>query len=113
MVHRAVEYILKDEKAFLKFLTDGQIEMHNNAIERMFRHIAMGRRNWSHAGSHFAAENIAFMYSIYESCKLNNVDFGEYVEFILNRIMHGEVIDDSCLPNHYNSLEINTPKEVA
>ena len=33
--------------------------------------------------SHFAAENIAFMYSLLESCKLNNVNFGEYVEDIL------------------------------
>lgn len=40
------------------------IVKHNNAIERMFRHIAIGRRNWLHTGSHFVAENIAFMYSL-------------------------------------------------
>lgn len=27
-----------------KFLHDGRIEMHNNAVESVFRHIAMGRR---------------------------------------------------------------------
>ena len=101
LVHRAVNYILDDKEAFQKFLLDGRIEMHNNAIERMFRHIAIGRRNWLHTGSHFAAENIAFMYSLLESCKLNNVNFGEYVEDILTRLMKGEKADTSFLPNKY------------
>ena len=101
LVHRAVNYILDDKEAFQKFLLDGHIEMHNNAIERMFRHIAIGRRNWLHTGSHFAAENISFMYSLLESCKLNNVNFGEYVEDILTRLMKGEKADTSFLPNKY------------
>lgn len=107
LVHRAVNYILDDKEAFQKFLLDGRIEMHNNAIERMFRHIAIGRRNWLHTGSHFSAENIAFMYSLLESCKLNNVNFGEYVEDILTRLMKGEKADASFLPNKY----VPRPKE--
>lgn len=55
----------------------------------MFRHIAIGRRNWLCSGSQFAASNIGFMYSLLESCKLNGVDFGEYVEDILTRMMNG------------------------
>ena len=43
MVHRAVNYILDDREAFERFLSDGRIDMHNNAIERCFRHIAIGR----------------------------------------------------------------------
>lgn len=85
------------------------IGMHNNAIERMFRHIAIGRRNWLHTGSHFAAENIAFMYSLLESCKLNNVNFGKYIEDILTRLMKGERVDMSFLPNNY----VPRPKEEA
>ena len=56
---------------------------------------------------HFAAENIAFMYSLLESCKLNNVNFGEYVEDILTRLMKGEKGDMSFLPNKY----VPRPKE--
>ena len=63
--------------------------MHNNAIERCFRHIAIGRRNWLHTGSHDSARNIAFMFGLYESCTLNNVDFGHYIEDILTRIVNG------------------------
>lgn len=81
--------------------------MRKNAIEHMFRHIANGRRNWLRTGSHFAAENIAFMYSLLESCKLNNVNFGEYIEDILTRLMKGEKVDASFLPNNY----VPRPKE--
>jgi transposase len=113
MVHRAVNYMLEDESAFRKFLSNGQLEMHNNAVGRMFRYIAMGRRNRPHAGSHFAAENIVFMYSLYESCKLNHVHYGEYVEYVLDRILHGDELDENHLPNHYlDTIQSVTEKVV-
>ena len=31
--------------------------------------IAMGRRNWLQTGSHFSAQNLAFMFGLLESCK--------------------------------------------
>ncbi len=101
LVMRAVNYILDDEKAFKKFLHDGRIEMHNNAVESVFRHIAMGRRCWLNSGSHDAAQNIAFMYSLYESCKMNDIDFGEYVEDILTRMMNGDDDYRSMIPCNY------------
>ncbi len=36
------------------------------------------------------AENIAFMYSLYESCKMNNLNFGRYIEDILTRMKDGD-----------------------
>lgn len=91
------------EKAFKVFLQDGRVEMHNNAVERMFRHLAMGRRNWLHTGSHLGAENIAFMFSLFESCKLNDINFGDYMEDILTRLMEGEQDFMSLIPCNYNS----------
>lgn len=103
MVQRAVNYVLDDEKAFKVFLQDGRVEMHNNAVERMFRHLAMGRRNWMHTGSHLGAENIAFMFSLFESCKLNDINFGDYIEDILTRLIEGEQDFMSLIPCNYNS----------
>ena len=101
LVMKAINYILDDEEAFKKFLHDGRIEMHNNAVESVFRHIAMGRRNWLNSGSHEAAQNIAFMYSLFESCKMNGIDFGEYVEDILTRMMNGDNDYESMIPCNY------------
>ena len=48
-----------------------------------------------------SAQNIAFMFGLYESCQLNNLDFGHYIEDILARIENGEVIDESFIPCNY------------
>ena len=88
-------------KSIQVFLTNGDVEIHNIAIERCFRHIAMGRRNWGKAGSHKAAENLAFMYSLYESCKMNNLNFGRYIEDILTRMKDGDKDYKSMLPCYY------------
>lgn len=97
-----IEYIqaaLSMEKKLVVMLYDDvHLDMHNIAIERCFRHIAIGRRNWLHTGSHQAAKNIAFMFGLLESCKLNDIDFGIYIEDVLTRIMYGEHVDESFLP---------------
>jgi hypothetical protein len=113
LVQRAVNYMLDDEAAFRRFLENGQYEMHNNAAERMFRHIAMGRRNWLHVGSHTGAENLAYMYSLYESCQLNNLDFGSYIEDILTRIMKGDKNYKAMLPNHYKAQAVVSTSKTA
>ena len=105
LMRRAINYMLDDEKGFKAFLTDGAIELSNNAAERMFRHIAMGRRNWLHIGSHMAAQNVAFMYSLYESCRLNNINFGKYLNDILARMMNGDTNYMAMLPCNYVAQE--------
>ena len=101
----AINYMLDDEKGFKAFLTDGAIELSNDDTERMFRHIAMGRRNWLHIGSHMAAQNVAFMYSLYESCRLNNINFGKYLNDILTRMMKGDTNYMAMLPCNYVAQE--------
>ena len=63
----------------------------------IFRHLAMG--------SHLGAENIAFMFSLFESCKLNDINFGDYIEDILTRLMEGEQDFMSLIPCNYNSIK--------
>lgn len=97
---KAANYVLTDEDAFKAFLNNGLIEIDNNAIERCFRHIAMGRRTWLFTGSHEAAKNLTFMYSLEESCKMNGLDFGDYIEYVMERMQAGETDARSLLPNH-------------
>lgn len=70
-------------------------------IERCFSHIAKGRRNWLLTGCHFSAQNLPFMFGLLESCELNKVNFGEYIEDILTRILCGEEVNASFLPCDY------------
>jgi hypothetical protein len=48
---KAVNYSLNRWDAFTRFLDDGRLCMSNNAAERELRAVAVGRRNWTFAGS--------------------------------------------------------------
>ena len=48
---KAMNYMLNRWAAFTRFLDDGRICLTNNAAERAFRGVAVGRRNWTFAGS--------------------------------------------------------------
>ena len=41
------------------------------------------------------------MFGLLETCKLNDIDFGIYIEDVLTRIMYGEHVDDTFLPCGY------------
>ncbi|MDE6741452.1 MAG: transposase, partial [Muribaculaceae bacterium] len=99
LARRAADYLLDDSDGFHAFLACGLMEIGNNAVERCFRSIAKGRENWLQCGSHEAAKNTAFMYSLVECCKMNELDFGQYIETVLIRIQNGDTDFHSMLPN--------------
>ena len=43
------------------------------------------------------------MFSLFESCKLNGITFGDYIEDILTRLMVGEQDFMSLIPGNYDS----------
>ena len=58
-------------------------------------------------------ENQFIMFGLLESCKLNKVNFGEYIEDILTLILCGEEVDASFLPCGYvRHFEDGTDAEV-
>lgn len=42
---------------------------------------------------------LAFKYSLEESCKMNGLDFGTYIEYVMERMVAGEKDARSLLPN--------------
>ena len=48
---KAINYSLNRWDAFTRFLDDGRLCVSNNAAERGLRAVALGRRNWTFAGS--------------------------------------------------------------
>ena len=52
---KAINYCLSRWDAFTRFLDDGRLCMSNNAAERELRAVAVGRRNWTFAGSDVGA----------------------------------------------------------
>lgn len=85
-VAKAIDYSLKRWRAFTRFLDDGRLCMSNNAAERAVRGIAVGRRNWTFCGSDSGGHRAAAMFTLIETCKLNDVDARVWLADVLARI---------------------------
>lgn len=81
-----IHYMLKRWDGFARFLEDGRICLTNNAAERALRGIALGRRNWTFAGSQRGADRAAIMLSIITTCRLNDVDPKAWLADVFARI---------------------------
>lgn len=81
-----IDYMLKRWDGFALFLEDGRICLTNNAAERALRSVALGRRNWTFAGSQRGADRAAVMLTVITTCRLNDVDPKAWLADVLARI---------------------------
>lgn len=85
-VLKPMNYMLKRWDGFVRFLDDGRICLINNCAERALRGIALGRRNWTFAGSQRGADRAAIMLTMITTCRLNDVDPKAWLADVLARI---------------------------
>src|SRR5712692_4292807 len=85
-IAKAIQYSLNRWTALTRFLDDGRLCMSNNAAERRLRPVAVGRHNWTFAGSDDGGRRAAAIYTLIESCKLNDVDPQAWLADILARL---------------------------
>lgn len=82
----AIRYTLLRWDALTRFVTDGRIELDNNAAERAIRALVLGRKNYLFAGSDAGGERAAALYSLIGTCRLNEIDPYLYLSHVLERI---------------------------
>jgi transposase len=80
---KAIAYSLNRWTALTRFLDDGRLCMTNNAAEREIRAVAVGRHNWTFAGSDEGGRRAAAMFTLVNSCKLNGVDPQAWLAHVL------------------------------
>src|SRR5215212_3554708 len=85
-VGKALAYATRRWEALTRFMTDGRICLSNNAAERAPRGVAVGRRNWTFAGSDRGGERAAAIYTLIETAKLNGVDPQAWLADVLARL---------------------------
>jgi transposase len=83
---KAIDYSLKLWAALTRFLDDGRLCMSNNAAERELRAVAVGRRNWTFAGSDEGGRRAAAIYTLIATAKLSNVDPQAWLADVLARL---------------------------
>jgi transposase len=83
---KAINYSLNRWDAFARFLDDGRLCMSNNAAERELRTVALGRKNWTFAGSDEGGRRAAAIYSLIATAKLNDIDPQAWLADVLARL---------------------------
>ncbi len=85
-IGKAIAYSLNCRDALVRFLDDGRLCLSNNAAERAVRGIAVGRRNWTFAGSDAGGRRAAAIYTLIETAKLSGVDPQAWLTDVLARL---------------------------
>jgi transposase len=85
-IGKAIDYSLKRWEAFMRFLHDGRLCMSNNAAERELRAVAIGRKNWTFAGSDEGGRRAAAIYTLIATAKLNDIDPQAWLADVLARL---------------------------
>ena len=83
---KAIRYSLNRWSSLVRFLDDGRLCMTNNAAERALRCVAVGRHNWTFAGSDEGGRRAAAIYTLVETAKLNDVDPQAWLTDVLARL---------------------------
>ena len=95
LIHKALNYTYSRWKGLSAYGHDGQLEIDNNWVENMIRPIALGRKNYLFAGSDSAAQNLAVLYSIVNTCHKNNIDAYTYLHWLLKKVAANKVTPDA------------------
>jgi len=104
---KAIDYSLKRWSALTRFLDDGRLCMSNNAAERELRAVAVGRRNWTFAGSDEGGRRAAAIYTLIATAKLNDVDPQAWLADVLARLPdHPAKRIQELLPWHWRPHNI-------
>ncbi|MEP3846068.1 MAG: IS66 family transposase [Paracoccaceae bacterium] len=83
---KALAYALTLEDGLRLFLNDGLLEISNNSVENIIRHVAIVRKNALFAGSEAGGENWAIAQSIIATCKLNDLNPEEYLKWVFDKM---------------------------
>lgn len=85
-IGKAIAYVLNHWRALNNYRSHGILNIDNNTAERGIKRLVIGRKNWMFAGSHDGAKNAAILYSLIETCKLNEINPFAYLKDVLTRL---------------------------
>ena len=86
---KALRYFLNKYEEFTLFLSDAEVPIDNNAQERLLRGHVVGRKTWYGTHSKRGALTAAILFSLVETCKLNDVNPREYFEHLVQDLLAG------------------------
>lgn len=83
---KAASYALEREVGLKVFLSNPDVPLDTNNLERGLRPIPMGRKNWLFCWTELGAEHVGMIQSLLQTCRLHGVDPYTYLVDVLQRI---------------------------
>ena len=83
---KAASYALQREQGLRVFLSDPEVPIDTNHLERQIRPLPMGRKNWMFCWTEVGAEAVAIVQTLVSCCKLAGANPFDYFVDVLQRI---------------------------
>ncbi len=83
---KALNYVNKRQDALKLFLTDSEIPLDTNELERALRVIPMGRKNWLFCWTEVGAKYVGIFQSLIVTCRMHGIDPYTYLVDVLQRV---------------------------
>ena len=98
----AATYCKNQWDELTRYVDYGEANISNCGVENQVRPFAVGRRNWLFVGNEGSASKAALIYSLIQSCIMNDLDPRAYLEAVLDRVhdMRRKRIDPATLLPH-------------
>lgn len=86
MMGQAIGYALNQWAALNVYVTQGYLNIDNNAAERALKRVAIGRKNWLFAGNDQAAQHAATLWSLIASAERHGLDPQRYLTSLFAKL---------------------------
>jgi len=83
---QALNYVRARRAGLEVFLTDADVPMDTNHVERALRVVPLGRKNWLFCWTELGAKHVGMIQSLIVTCRLHGIDPYTYLVDILQRI---------------------------
>ncbi len=83
---KALKYARERRVSLQVFLSNPEVPVDTNHLERALRTIPLGRRNWLFCWTELGAKQVGIIQSLIATCKLHGVDVTTYLVDVLERV---------------------------
>jgi transposase len=110
----AFTYVRNQWTALNTYVTEGFLNIDNNAAERAVKRVAIGRKNWLFAGNDAAGGTAARLYSLVASAERHDLDPQRYLTSVLARLPGLPEADlHRLLPDEWKRADADEPAQTA
>jgi len=107
---KALKYVHEREGPLKVYLSDPEVPIDTNHLERALRVIPMGRKNWMFCWTEVGAELVGIIQSLLVTCRLHGVNPYTYLVDVLQRInVHPMSQVDELIPRNWKHNFADNP----